>query len=187
MASGPSGGPGQTAGRPPPRLTAASLQRAALAYLERYASSRENLRRVLRRRIDRRCRLRGEDPEPFHPLVEEVLERCARAGLLDDARYAEAGIASLRRRGGSIRTIRARLASRGVDRETIAAALAAEDVDEQATEEAAAHALARRRRLGPYRAGGRERWREKDIAALARAGFSFDLARRVIGGERLEE
>ena len=47
--------------KPPRQVTPAYLQRAALAYLERYASSAENLRRVLKRKVDKRCRLRGEE------------------------------------------------------------------------------------------------------------------------------
>jgi regulatory protein len=168
-------------------VTAAYLQRAALAYLERYASSAENLRRVLRRKVENRCRLREEEPEPFLPLIDEVVETCLRTGLLDDARYAEARVATLRRRGGSARAIQAKLAAKGVSRDAVQAALDGEDGNRQEDEEAAARAFARRRKLGPYRPGAREPYREKDLAALARAGFSFDLVRRVIDGEGQED
>ena len=48
----------------------------------------------------------------------------------------------------------------------------------------AAIALARRRRLGVYRlAAARADYRDRDLAALARAGFSYDIARRVIEAE----
>ena len=41
-----------------------------------------------------------------------------------------------------------------------------------------------RRRLGPFRAAPeRQERRERDLAALARAGFGYDVARRVIGAE----
>jgi regulatory protein len=187
MASDPDETPRPALRRPPRPITAAYLQRAALAYLERYASSEENLRRVLRRKIDKRCRLRSEDPGPFYPQADDVVERSRRAGLVDDTRFAQARVATLRRRGGSARAIQAKLSAKGVDRETIAAALAGDDRDRQADEAAAAHALARRRKLGPYRAGERSPFRDKDMASLARAGFAFDIVRRVIGGERLED
>jgi regulatory protein len=169
--------------RPPPRkVTPAYLERAAMSYLERYASSAENLRRVLRRKVDKRCRLRGEDPADFHEAIDEVVARTIRSGLVDDARYAEARVATLRRRGGSRRAIQAKLSAKGVDRSAIAAALEGEPEDEVA----AAHALARRRKLGPYRSGERSAYRDKDLAALARAGFSFAVVREVIDGETLE-
>jgi regulatory protein len=167
--------------KPPRKVTPAYLQRAALAYLERYASSAENLRRVLKRKVDKRCRLRGEDPAEFQEMIDEVVAKSLRAGLLDDTRYAEARVATLRRRGGSARAIQAKLSAKGVDRATIAAAL--EDGEED-DEEKAAHAFARRRKLGPYRPGERAPYRDKDLAAMARAGFRFDVARGVIDGER---
>ena len=48
----------------------------------------------------------------------------------------------------------------------------------------AAARYARRRRLGPFRAAPeREERRQRDLAALARAGFAYDVARRVIEAE----
>ena len=167
--------------KPPRKVTPAYLQRAALAYLERYASSAENLRRVLKRKVDNRCRLRGEDPAEFQEMIDEVVAKSLRTGLIDDTRYAEARVATLRRRGGSARAIQAKLSAKGVNRTTIAAVLEGGDEDD---EEKAAHALARRRKLGPYRPGQREPYRDKDLAALARAGFRFDVARGVIDGEQ---
>ncbi len=169
--------------RIPRQVTPAYLQWAALAYLERYSSSAENLRRVLRRKVDKRCRLRGEDPAEFDDAIDEVVEKSLRSGLVDDTRYAEARVATLRRRGGSARAIQAKLSAKGVDRTTIAEVLETDEGDE----EQAAHAFARRRRLGPYRPGGRAPSRDKDLAAMARAGFRFDVARRVIDGDGGEE
>ncbi|MGF9758202.1 regulatory protein RecX [Microvirga sp. 0TCS3.31] len=174
---------GKPVRKPPRKVTAAYLQRAAMSYLERYASSAENLRRVLRRKVDKRCRLRGEDPAEFHDMIDEVVAKSLKIGLIDDTRYAEARVATLRRRGGSARAIQAKLSAKGVDRGTIAAALEGEEGDE----EQAARAFARRRKLGPFRPGERAPYRDKDLAAMARAGFRFDIARSVIEGERDEE
>ena len=160
----------------PRAVTPAYLDRAALAYLERFASSAQNLARVLKRKVERRCRMRSEDPAPFLALINDVVARAVRGGLVDDRRYAEGRVASLRRRGGSARVIGAKLAAKGVARDTVAAALVSAEDDEMA----AAHALARRKRLGPYRTGDRAAFREKDLAAFARAGFGFELARRIV-------
>jgi regulatory protein len=166
--------------RPPRPVTPAFLERAALAYLECYASSAENLRRVLARKVARRCRLRGEDSATFDDPIDAIVARMLASGLVDDRRYAEGRVATLRRRGGSSRLIAARLAAKGVERATIAQALGGDDPE--AVEREAALALARRRRLGPYRPEGRADFRDKDLAALARAGFRYDVARRIIDG-----
>ncbi len=167
------------AARPPKSITPTYLENAALAYLERFASSAENLRRVLWRKVERSCRHREEDPAGYAALVDDVVRRCIASGLVDDRRYAEGRIASLRRRGGSARAIRAKLQAKGVDRELIEAGLTGEDDDERA----AAEAFAQRRRIGPYRTAGRRAFREKDLAAFARAGFAYEVARRIIDRE----
>lgn len=166
--------------RPPRAITAEYLERAALHYLERYGASAEMLRRVLLRRVDTRCRLRGEDPEPVRALVEPVVVRAVSAGLVDDAAFARARTRTLRRRGGSARRIGAALAAKGIDRETIAASLHPEDADAEGAELAAARTLARRRRLGPYRSGDPTPHRERDLAVLARAGFAYAAARAAL-------
>lgn len=174
---------GKPVRKPPRKVSEAYLQRAAMSYLECYASSAENLRRVLRRKVDKRCRLRGEDPAEFHDMIDDVVAKSLKIGLIDDTRYAEARVATLRRRGGSARAIQAKLSAKGVDRSTIAAALEGEEGDE----EQAARAFARRRKLGPFRPGERAPYRDKDLAAMARAGFRFDVARSIVEGERDED
>ncbi len=166
-------------------ITPAYLERAALYYLERYGASAEMVRRVLRRRVETRCRLRGEAPDDFSEMIEAVVARALGAGLVDDAAFAAAKVRSLRRRGGSARAIGAKLAAKGVDRETVGAVLAEQ---EDGSEDEAALAYAKRRRLGPFRPpAARAAARERDLAAMARAGFALALARRVIDAETEDE
>lgn len=153
------------------------LVRSAIAYLDRYASSSANLQRVLARKVMRAAHALGQDPDSFAGLIDTVVARCERSGLVDDRQYAETKVASLRRRGTSRRQIEAKLAAKGVDRALIEKSLEADRTEDHA----AAATLARRRRLGPWRMrGDRAEFREKDMAALCRAGFSFDTARKVI-------
>lgn len=190
--------------KPPRPVTRAWLQRAALYYLERYSASSAQLRRVLARKVETRLRLRGEsdDPEiaaPARALIADVVEQAVSGGYVDDAAYARARVASLRRRGGSRRAIMAKLRGKGLDPALIEEALA-EDVaeaqteaqakdDDEAADDAdararreyeAAHAYARRRRLGPHRTPPQPERRDRDIAAMARAGFALALAMRII-------
>lgn len=174
----------KTYGRSPrkaPVITAAALEKAALRHLERFAASSEQLRRVLMRRVTRAALLGAADPAAGAPLVDAVVARCLAAGLLDDRAYAEAQAESLQRRGTSHHRIRQRLAAKGVARELVEGALAGLESDRRSSEFAAACALARRRRLGPYRAPGTRGGRsQKDLATLARAGFGLDVARRLL-------
>ncbi len=173
--------------RRPRKVSPKNLEAAALHYLERFASSAENLRRMLMRRIAKSARVHDIDPEEAARWVDEIVERFARSGLLDDRRYAESLAHSLSRRGVAIRSIRARLMQKGVASDDIDCALASLSEEAGDADLAAALALIRRRRLGPHRdPESRSDFRDKDLAALARAGFSYDLARRVIEADDAE-
>ena len=159
------------------------LERAALHYLERYASSSENLRRVLMRRVERSARTHGTDREQGAVAVDEIVRKFKEWGYLNDRAYAEMRVGGLHRRGTSGRAIRHRLALKGVPEDDIEAALealAAEVVD---PDRRAAIAYARRRRIGPWRRDDRDRFRDRDLAALGRQGFSFDVALWIVDAE----
>ena len=160
----------------PKRITADYLRRAALYYLERYSVPAAQLQRVLLRKVERSCRHHGQDSQPFRATVDEVVASCVASGLVDDRRFAEARAQSLRRKGRSARAVAAGLATKGVERGLIAEVAAADDEAELD----AARIAARRKRLGPWSRGDRAVQRQKDIAALARAGFSLAIARAVI-------
>ena len=151
------------------------LEGWALGYLGRYASSAENLRRVLARRARRYS---PEAAQRAAGSIEAIVTRYRESGLLDDAAYAAARAATLRRRGGSITAIRARLAAKGVAGEVAAEAIAGLHDRAADPDLAAACAFARRRRLGPFRRGTEDRQRE--LAAFARAGFSRRIAGAVL-------
>jgi regulatory protein len=166
-------------GRTPKPASAASLEAAALFYLERFASSAANLRRVLLRRVRRSAALHGTDPEAGTEMIEALIKRFIATGLLDDRVYAEAKSASLHRRGASSRAIAAKLSAQGLERDLITAALS-----QNGDELEAAAALARRRRLGPFRPEAtRDANCQKDLATLARAGFSRRVAEQVLQAE----
>lgn len=179
---------GMSKPRPPRRTTKTSLENAALHYLERFASSAENLRRVLLRRVERAAHFHGDDPAEGAALVDELIARYRASGLLNDKQYAEGKCRSLHRRGSSTRTIRQHLATRGVAAELVDAALGELSAEDGGSADeldlAAAQAFARRRRLGPYRPGeARDAHRTRDLAALGRAGFTFAIARTVVDGD----
>lgn len=169
-------------------LTAAALENAAVHYLSRFASSSGNLRRVLMRKVARAAR-DGEEGQAAAGarMVEALIARYLDKGLLNDRAYAAQAAASLARRGASRFSIAGKLAQKGVDKELATRAIADLDEEGGASELAAACALVRRRRLGPYRAPGkRAEFRDKDLASLARAGFRLDLARRVLRAPDIE-
>ncbi|WP_434617011.1 regulatory protein RecX [Azospirillum sp. B2RO_4] len=180
---------GPAARKPPKRVTPQYLENAALHYLERFASSTANLRRVLMRKVDLSAKAHGTDREEGARWIDELLARYVRSGLLNDETYARMRTESLHRRGASTRLIAQKLAGKGIGRDEADKALDSlrEDVGPD-LDLTAALALAKRRRLGPYRRPEqRAAHRDKDMAALGRAGFGYEIARRVVDAEDPDE
>lgn len=157
----------------PRKITEKYLENAALYYLERYATSAANLRRVLLRKIERSCRHHGDDPTLFHSAVDKLITRYTTSGLLDDRMYARGRVASLRRKGLGRQAIFARLQTKGLESATIDQALQEIDADQGDAEFEAAKAFCQRKRLA-----GRDL--KKSLAALARAGFNYETAKRAL-------
>ncbi|MBB3951561.1 regulatory protein RecX [Aureimonas jatrophae] len=168
--------------KPPRPVSREWLFRAAAYYLERYSSSSGNLRRVLQRKVLKRTRERGEEAGDFQGLIDETVAHFVELRLLDDKAYAESRVATLRRKGTSLSRTRMKLIEKGVDAETAQAALGRDETPEAE----AAQRLVRRRRLGPYRTRERAERRDRDIAAVMRAGFSFRDAVAAVDGEAEE-
>ena len=167
--------------RGPREATAKYLRNAARYYLGRYATSSAHLRRLLLDKVARSARAHGTDPQAGAAAVDALIAEFLGAGLLDDARYAEDQALALFRRGASARATRGALLAKGVASELIEPALERLGGEAAEPELTAALAYARRRHLGPYRSPpARAAMREKDLAALGRRGFGYELARRVI-------
>ena len=161
-----------------------SLYQAALHYLARYAATEAGLRRMLARRIDRWARAQP-DPEAADPAVQVaraavdgIVMRLTDAGAVSDEQFAANRARILVQGGRSSRAVQMRLVAKGIAPE-LARAASTTDRD---TELAAALVLARKRRIGPYRKVevADAAMRVKEMAALARAGFSRDIAERVL-------
>jgi regulatory protein len=170
--------------RPARPITGKYLMNAATFYLERYPSTAEGLRRVLNRRVARARMTDAPVMEHVEQAIAEIVARFVAAGVIDDKAFAQTKARALHRRGTSSRHTRQKLRLAGIDGETLDKAMAGLDqeldTDPRQREWKAATALARRRRLGPFRGKDRKNHRNRDLATMARAGFDYDLARKVI-------
>jgi regulatory protein len=157
--------------RPPKPLDPARLEELALAYVARFATSAAKLEDYLRRKLRERG-WEGEGPAPIAALAARFVE----SGFVDDLAYARAKSGSLLRRGYGGRRIGQALHAAGIDEEV------REEVRPgEGAERRAALAMARKRRFGPYGTTPPDRpLREKQIAALLRAGHRLDSARELV-------
>lgn len=159
--------------KPRPPLDQRTLRDLALHYAARFATTRAKLIDYLRRKL----RERGWAGETA-PDLQALADDFAASGYVDDAAFARTRAESMGRRGYGTRRIAVSLQQAGIEPDLRADTL--EAVADGALD--AAVALARRRRFGPFGAGTTDpAVRQKQIAAMIRAGHSFDLARRIVG------
>ena len=157
--------------RMPKPLDSARLEELALAYVARFSTTAARLDRYLRRKL----RERGWSGEG-EPSIATLVERYVELGYIDDEAFARARSGNLLRRGYGERRVRQVLGEAGV----------AEDVRDrvrpvEVETRRAALALARRRRFGPFGAHALDKpLREKQIAAMLRAGHPLDSARQIV-------
>jgi regulatory protein len=164
----------------PPNVTRVGLEGAALRYLERFDCSVARLKKVLSERVAKAARAGVPEAAAAPAIVELILERYQESGLINDQRFAKNFAERQRDRGASRRMIEQKLRARGISSETVEQLLPRNE--SASSELEAAQAFARRRRLGPHRKPElREAFLRKDLMAMARAGFNYDVASRVIG------
>ena len=166
--------------RKPKPATAERLRKAALSYIDRYATSAANLHEVLMRRVRRSTRLHDTDMEEATRWADDIVADFVKRKLVNDRLYAENRAASLHRSGASRRKIEMSLKIKGVGSADIANALETLADANPDAEFTAACRHAQRRRLGPWRRDDRAARRDRDLAAMARAGFGYRMASNVI-------
>jgi regulatory protein len=171
----------------PRKMTQKRVENIARYYVERFATTAAHLRRVLQRRAERARRVHGDDPAETQTWIAQAVDKLVRAGAVDDARYAAARTASLRRLGRGPGKIRALLAAKGVPRALIEAAIndTSETIGGEDASFEAAMAFVKRRRFGAFGKpigdkSEQAKKRARELAALARAGFSYTVAKRAL-------
>ncbi len=164
--------------RTPRSVTASYLRNAALHYLKQRSASRAMVRQTLTRRSKLRLQVRTLEPETLAQ-IEGALDALVADKLIDDATFARGRKATLAHKGLPSRRIAQGLKLKGVDAETIEATLA-DGIDDLSQ----ARRYAERRRLGPWsRKADTPEQRRKDLAAMARAGFSYGVASKALAAE----
>jgi len=160
--------------RRPPPLDQAALERLALRYVERFATTRGKLSAYLARKI----RERGWEGEPADP--DGVAERMAALGYVDDRGFAEQKGAALGRRGYGARRVAETLRAAGLDAADAAPILA----QARAAALESALRLAQRKRIGPFaEAPADPAQRARQLGQLLRAGHAPALARRIVAAD----
>lgn len=165
-------------------LDQTALRDLALSYVARFSTTQAKLADYLRRKI----RERGVAEDAGELDVQAVVERLVELKYVDDAAFAQARSASLLRKGYGGRRVEQALRAAGIA-ESTRGDFAPDDVNARRS----ALLLVRKRGFGPFGRdfGTDERLdlakREKQIAAMVRAGHDFGTAKALIDAASVED
>ena len=168
----------------PRKVTESYLRNSGMFYLQRFPASSGHFRTVMMRKVRKSCAFhKDQDIESCTKMVESLVQDFISEGLLDDESYLRGMVTSLRRQGKSRQAIMAKLKQKQMPDHAITQTL--ENFDEEnfddpyEAEFLSALKIARKKRLGPFDRKQKYEF-EKALNALARQGFGFDTARRVL-------
>ena len=153
-------------------ITYIRLKNIALFYLERYDASCSKLTAVLHRHIQK-AKIQGLSiPPETDKWIKQIIQECQNLGFLNDIRYTENQVRILSEQGKSSRFITQKMKLAGINDDLIQSALSEQN------DLIRAQIFVRKKRLGFNP--------QKDLAKLARAGFSYEIAKQVLHMEDVD-
>ena len=151
------------------------LLKYAVDYLSKYDSSKKNLLNVLKRKIFRLNLLNSEKGKIIDSL-DNIIIKLEKNNLLNDRRYAISKISSLSRVGKSKNYIDNYLIKKGIDKLEIKRNFEEFENENFDWELNSAKLFAKKKKIllsnDSY---------EKKLAKMARAGFSYEICKKILG------
>ena len=162
------------------KVTVEEMRNFASSYVEKYAPSKQQLKTYLLKRY-LKTSVPNVSKKNVSELIDIVLEDLEKSKFVNDKFYSKSKAQSLIRRGSSINKIRNYLMSKGVSDKYISETI--EEIKDKNEDQDffSAIKICKKKRIGPARIeSNRPLFYKKDIAVLARAGFDFEISRKVM-------
>lgn len=159
------------------KITARYLENSGAYYLQRFAASTRHFRQVMQRKIDLSCRDHpDQNKESCYALLDELVTKFQNLGYLNDDDYARALLYSLSQRGYSAKRIMLTMGQKGLPKDVIDQHL---PDDFKTNDLSRAVRFAKKKKIGPFSPHPEENL-QRALGAFARAGFEYELSRRVL-------
>tara|TARA_A100001035_G_C27515306_1_gene378301 strand:+ start:52 stop:615 length:564 start_codon:yes stop_codon:yes gene_type:complete len=162
------------------QVTVDEMRNFALAYVEKYAPSKQQLKTYLLKKY-LKISVSNVKKKDVMSLIDIVLSDLEKSKFINDKFYSESKAKSMIQRGNSINKIRNYLINKGINNEFI------KDTVNKITDENSeqdffsAIKLCKKKRIGPARIeDNRSLFYKKDISLLARNGFDFETSKKVM-------
>ena len=150
------------------------LLKYAVDYLSKYNSSKKNLINVLKRKIFR-SEISNFEKSKLINFIDNIIIKLEKNKFIDDYRYSSTKILSLSNAGKSKNFIFNYLIKKGIDRLQIQDNLNLIYKDNKDWELESAKIFVKKKRLL-----GKNNSYEKNMAKMARAGFSYDICKKIL-------
>ena len=157
-----------------------NLKDLAYSYLEKYNPSKQQLKVYLLKKY--LLKIKGSrSKKEVSAIIDEIILNLEKNKILNDEMYSDSKARMFLKRGYSLNKINQSLRSKGIEDKYVKQSIDKIKENEIDPDFVSALKLCRRRRIGPVRPeSNRELFYKKDMAILARGGFSFDLSKRVL-------
>ena len=150
------------------------LIKYAVDYLSKYDSSKNNLENVLKRKI-LRLNIKNYEKGKLINKIESIIIKLEKNKFIDDDRYSSTKILSLSNSGRSKNFIFNYLIKKGVNKTQIQNNLNLMQQDNDDWEFASAKIFVKKKKLLE-----KNQSYEKKLAKMARAGFSYDICKKIL-------
>ncbi len=165
---------------------ATNLKDLAYSYLEKYSPSKQQLKVYLLKKYLTKFNS-TQSKKDISNLIDTILNNLESNKLINDEMYSDSKARMMLRRGYSVNKINQSLKNKGIKYEYIKKSLDKIKSNNIEPDFVSALKLCKRRRVGPMRpAANRELFYKKDMGILARAGFSYDMSKRILELEQGE-
>ena len=166
------------------QVTVEEMRNFALAYVEKYAPSKQQLKTYLLKKY-LKISVPDVKKKDVNNLIDIVLSDLEKSKFINDKFYSESKAKSMIQRGNSINKIRNYLIGKGIKNEFI------KDTVNKITDENSeqdffsAIKICKKKRIGPARTeDNRSLFYKKDISLLAINGFDFETSKKVMNLEK---
>ena len=152
----------------------------ALAYVEKYAPSKQQLKTYLLKKY-LRTSVPNVKKQDVNNLIDIVLSDLEKSKFVNDKFYSDSKAKSMIQRGSSINKIRNYLISKGINNKFINETVSKIEDNNSDQDFFSAIKICKKKRIGPARTeDNRPLFYKKDISLLARNGFDFETSKKVM-------
>ena len=163
------------------KITYKNLEKYTFKYLEKYAATEFQLRNILKRKIIKTSFFFQINPTDYIHFIDDILKKFKKIGLIDDKKFSENRALNLVKRGFSKRKILMNLKQKGIADEI--AELGIDNLKKFFFNFELASALiyAKKKKIISFNKKNKSyQEEEKKLMQISRAGFSYDIGKKLL-------